>query len=960
MSDMTYLKEAKGLKFCHLNVRSIINKLDQFRLHFESSNIDIITISETWLVEGICSSILQMKGYQLFRWDRTWRQNNLPLPKKGGGLAIYVRKETNFTPKYDISLNCSMQHCEIQRLELCSDVQKNIVVFNVYRPPSGKVDEFLERLELACENEASVTNKELVFLGDYNINYSAKRSPDTKKLVTWQNRLGLSQRIKTTTRASNKSCTLIDLIITNIEHCSASGTIDLHISDHVPVYLIKKKVNLHRTSVPFKGRSYIGYTKELLCDNLTNEIKTKFRNTQDPNECWELMEQFLTKFLDKFCPIKSFRTKENTPAWISHDIITLSKDRDSAWVRAKLSGREEDWAQAKQLRNWANNAIKAAKSDYLNNELKNNKHDPKKFWRNIKEVLPDESSGLINIKNPLTGDSLPKNQQAQVINDFFAGIGQKLAAKFEAEVIPQVENILNEDRLEIGNVCQVEVLKLIESISVNKSSGIDNVSSRVLKDFMVLSNREFTSLFNSIIVTGIFPDKWKIASVTPIPKVPNATNPSDLRPISLLPVPGKLLEKIITTKIENYLEDKGFFSDRQNGFRKRKSTSNAMSIFLDEVISGLNASEICLAAYLDVQKAFDTINHNILLAKLESSGLGRNLCSLLRNYLTNRKQKTRLFDGVSDLLPINIGVPQGSTLGPIMFIIYINDLPDILNHSKSMMYADDTVLYYSHCDRSMVRRRLQSDLNLVEEWCLRNRLSLNVSKTKIMSFMSDHKRKINRDTFRLFMRGKAIEEVENYKYLGVHVDNRLNGDTHYTKLIQTVGLKIRTFGKIRRFLDTSAALTVYKSTILPIIDYCDLYQNLWSAKKLKKLQKLQNWGLRIVYTGAVPKLDEVELHTKAGLTLLKYRRILHLLGLMYHRSKLDKYLDNRNLQTRQFDKIKFKVLNPAVKSAFLTPSYFGPQLWDLLPKDSQVAPTYDIFKFKVKGHIAAGLFNRIK
>ena len=338
--------------------------------------------------------------------------------------------------------------------------------------------------------------------------------------------------------------------------------------------------------------------------------------------------------------------------------------------------------------------------------------------------------------------------------------------------------------------------------------------------------------------------------------------------------------------------------------------------------------------------------------------MGVGLCRLLENYLTNRQQKTKLFGAVSDLKSVNIGVPQGSTVGPLMFIVYINDLPEILNSAKSLMYANDTVLYLSSNCKKEARRKLQSDLVRVEQWCMVNKLSLNVSKTKIMTFMSDHKRKTC-PKFRFYMKGKIIEEVDNYKYLGTHIDNRLNGNAQYTKTLQTMGLKLRTFSRIRRFLTGMAALTVYKSMILPLLDYNDHFQELWNAEKLSKLQKLQNWGLRIVYYDRDPKLDVDEMHSEANIMKLKYRRIHHLVNIMYHRSKHDHYLDKRVMPTRQFAKVKFKVINPVVRKAFKSPNYLGAQLWDMLPLDTQSAPTYNMFKYKVKRHIAAGLYNNI-
>ena len=182
-------------------------------------------------------------------------------------------------------------------------------------------------------------------------------------------------------------------------------------------------------------------------------------------------------------------------------------------------------------------------------------------------------------------------------------------------------------------------------------------------------------------------------------------------------------------------------------------------------------------------------------------------------------------------------------------------------------------------------------------------------------------------------------------------------NTQFSKSLQTLGLKLRTFSRIRRYLDTRAALTVYRATILPLIDYNDHFQMLWSAEKLSRLQKIQNRGLRIVYCNVNPKLDEEGLHNRANLTKLQQRRTLHLLSLMYKRSKLDLYLDKRDIPTRQFDKVKFKVINPVVKKAFKSPNYLGSQLWDKLPRDTQLAPTFNIFKMWVKKHIAAGMFN---
>ena len=934
MIDLTCLKSAKGLKFCHLNVRSLLNKVDQFKLQFGDSEIEVITVSESWLTEEIDSNILTMKNYHLYRVDRTYLNEANIAIKKGGGLLMFVRKDLNFSKGKGIDTVISESDIEVQRLELVSKVQKDILIYNVYRPPGGSVTRCTDVLSELLGKENRLHLKEILVLGDFNINYTSKNNPDTKKLTAWQNKHGLVQKIKGKTRCTKNSSSTIDLMFTNMDHVSESGVVDLHVSDHKPVYLIKEKIKDCRKTTNFRGRSYISYDKNLLSDSLTNSIKSDFRNEKDPNKCWDLMESFLCNFLDKNCPLKTFRTKDCTPAWVTNDLITLAKDRDRMWQQAILSNSEEDWILARRLRNWSNNAVKAAKANYVKNELNINSNDSKKFWRNIKNVLPEKSSGSINIMNKLTGEELPKSMQPQVINDFFANIGNRLDAKFGPVVQPNINVIPNDDELVLEDISQPEVVKLVNTISMYKSSGLENINSRVIKDFMLLAVREVTHLYNCIISTGIFPDKWKIASVTPIPKISNATDPSDLRPISLLPIPGKLLEKFITEKMTKYLERKSYFSKLQFGFRNGKSTSGAFTDLLDNMVEGLNNSEFGIAAYLDFQKAFDTINHSFLLTKLREAGLGAKLMHLLKNYLTNRNQKTKLNGITSTLEEINVGLPQGSTVGPIMFIIYINDLPDVLLNSQAVMYADDTVLFCRNASSKVLRKMLQSDLDLVQQWCTNNRLTLNVKKTKIMSFMSKNKRKSCRP-FKLYMKCTLVEEVETYKYLGTTVDNKLSGECQYGQLTKSLGYKLRTFGKIRTFLTTTAAAIVYKSTILPIIDYNDYYQLLWNVGKVHKLQKYQNWGLRIIYADKQPKLSEDEMHVEARVSTLKVRRIVHLLDLMYDRAKSDHRLDKRDLPTRQFDKIKFKVLAPSVKVAFKCPHYYGAQLWDLLPLETQ-------------------------
>ena len=324
---------------------------DEMRIHFETAGFDVITVSETWLTKDIGSNILELPEYQLFRCDRDHGGDKAGNIKKGGGLLMYVRKELKFTYIHEPKMNKSEESCELQ---LRSPHQKSIVLYNVYRPPNSLIDEFIKVLSDRVEDESEKSNCEIVFLGDFNINFKARASPEKKNLVAWQNKYGLKQLVKSETRCTRSSKTTIDLIFTNMEHCQLAGVIDLHMSDHQPVFVMKKKERDRRGKNDFKGRTYINYNKDLLSDSLTNAVKSNFNEAGDQNECWDRMENVQESFLNKNCLKKVFRTKSNTPVWVTREII-MAKDRDRAWKRAKETNRAEDWEVAKQFRNWANN-----------------------------------------------------------------------------------------------------------------------------------------------------------------------------------------------------------------------------------------------------------------------------------------------------------------------------------------------------------------------------------------------------------------------------------------------------------------------------------------------------------------------------------------------------------------------------------------------------------------------------
>ena len=309
-------------------------------------------------------------------------------------------------------------------------------------------------------------------------------------------------------------------------------------------------------------------------------------------------------------------------------------------------------------------------------------------------------------------------------------------------------------------------------------------------------------LFNCSFKNAKIPQKWKIAKVTPLKKAGNSNDVSNLRPISLLPITSKLIEKIVHNRIYKFLEINNILDNRQGGFRPNHSTCNTTATFIDEIYTAMNNNDIVIATYIDAMKAFDTVNHDILLKKAKKYGLRGDVFEWLKDYLSNRFQCTIANNSTSDTKPVTCGVPQGSVCGPLLlFLIYINDLSKIMDHCKVSLYADDTVLYISHNNLQTALQLLQCDLNKLVEWCTDNKVTINCKKTKycVYGMRSNIKRTKSVDTI-LSLNNNRLDRVSSYKYLGFILDEHLNFNKHVSEICNIVSHKLFLLSKIRRFL----------------------------------------------------------------------------------------------------------------------------------------------------------------
>ena len=927
----------KGFHVAHLNVGSMFGggKMDMLKKQIEFSGVEIFTLSETWLTQSIPDALVSIQTYNVVRLDRSWSDKNNPFNiKKGGGLACYLREGINYSDTKLSNLNCSCADLEMQWISVNIKNVRPLVIVNAYRPPSGDYKKACTLISEAFLRADLKDNTEYYMLGDFNIDFDDKKSPAFKELDFTSRSLGLIQLIPVPTRFYLSNGVIkhsrLDLVFSNSETIQSAKTLDINVSDHLAVMVTRKKTRVKVPKVSFVGRSYKNYVKEDFQESLSSANWREFYRTTDPNKQWEIMEDVILDNIEVMCPLKSFNVRGYREPWITNEAIEAIKDKDRLLAKARRSDKVEDWTRAKRVRNEVGRDLRNLRADYLKQQQEANKSDPKKFWKTVASIITTKNSktGNIWLREGGNGRNVDQEETAGHFNSYFTNVGPNLAQAHNKHWMYYGEEVVNKMGTPFADTDKV--IKLCREINVMKASGLEKLSSRICKDaFLVLSD-QLTHMFNCSLETAIFPDAWKLATVIPLFKGGNREDVNNYRPVSLLPLPGKLLEKIVHENVTSFLETNDFLCHSQGGFRKGFSTVSTIADITDDIFLATNTGNVTLATFIDLRKAFDTVDICILLRKLKFAGIQDSMLAWCKGYLTSRSQCVFANNAKSSFLPITCGVPQGSVLGPLFFLVYINDMINALNTDcKSKLYADDTVIYCSGIDPNAVACRLQSGLNLFTTWCSRNKLTINTKKTKLMVFGSRSRVKKAKNVS-VVMDNDRLRPVPSFKYLGVLLDSTLTYNSHISSLIRTVIHKITLLSKVKKYMTNNVALQIYKSMILPYLDYADVVFDKAFTKDLDKLQRLQNRCLKIC--AGNDRLFGTELaHKNAGVPFLSDRRRAHTLNFMYKRKEKKDLLNRREIRTRAHDAPLFNVLIPRCEAYKRSVGYAGSTLWNDLP-----------------------------
>ena len=671
--------------------------------------------------------------------------------------------------------------------------------------------------------------------------------------ISWQtdylkdiaNTYQFKQLITGHTRITESSATLIDLAFTNkSESIVTSGIEHVGISDHSLIY-IQRKIAIPRKQPKITvTRQYKNYQVAAFKNDLS-KILASLKDTDDPNIMWE---DWRAKFLagaDIHAPYVTRKVRNDYVPWITAEIKRSIHHRDFLKKKAVKTKSKFTHEAYKKARNEVNKLIKHTKATYYMNAFNDCESNPKEMWRKISD-LTNKRAKTTNISEVAEEGVIltDPTEIANSFNKFFSEIGPNLSDKLpNSNYAPESYVKSINDDFHFRTITESEVLKLLSTLKTSKATGHDKISPKLLKDSADIITKSLTQIFNKSILVGKFPDDLKIAIISPIYKTGNKTN---YRPISVLSVVAKIFEAIISHQLSNYLEINGVIVNEQFGFRKKHSTQTALLNVTNKWYLNMDKGYLNGVIFLDLKKAFDCVNHSILLKKLQCYGINGVAYTWFKSYLTDRMQTCKIGQNKSQQHKIRCGVPQGSNLGPLLFLLYINDLPNCLSYTSANMFADDTNITTKGLNVEEIQTRLNYDLEHIHQWLLANKLTLNKDKTEYM-IIGSRQRLSNIEIDPTIELGESkIKRVKHSKTLGIIIDDQLLWKKQVETTVSKVSKGIGMLRRIKSCVPKRTLIKVYNAIILPHFDYCSLVWSNCSEYLLDKLQKRQNRAARII------------------------------------------------------------------------------------------------------------------
>lgn len=889
-----------------LNIRSLNRNFNSFLIVLKrfKTDFDAIILTECWLKNS--PIIPQIEGYNFYHTSKH--------VNKAGGVVVYI-KDVWSPVVHEPTLTDA--DCIVLR------IPNVITILGVYRSPSfSDTNNFIDSMQRIVPMLKSKPCT--LFTGDINININDEHSGSVSTYLCALAELGLKPAVNKPTREN--SC---------IDHVFFLG--DMHvetvvcpssITDH-NIVITGITGTIVKPAPSPRYRLRVDYSS--IADELSNIDWSTLYSISNVTEQTDIFVGIMKKLLDNHSQqMPLSRSKIILKPWMTQGLIRCSKVKDKLHMESKRFPTCNVKAIVfARYRNFYIALIRKVRNHYQSNLLVKTKDNPRKLWNTINEITNrkvtkgSQNLDLLSIKcNP--------EESINMCNAYFASIGETFANEILVKLnytqnqLAQNVNTSNSPSSSffLEPTDREEVNSIICGLKPNTAPGPDGISVQFIKILKNLIAEPLAAIINTSLTTGIVPDDWKFAAVVPIHKGGDTDSPNNFRPISLLPVFSKILERVVNKRLVDYIESNNFLSPNQFGFRKKRSTEDAVKLLTDHIVQNLDDGSACVGVFLDIAKAFDTVSIPILLKRLENIGVRGIALDWFASYLTGRQQCLKIDSRVSSPGKLSFGVPQGSVLGPTLFLIYLNELASLpLKNAKIICYADDTAIIFQEASWSDCFVSVQQGMVKVMGWLSNNLLTLNTSKTKYICFhktmisaplttpdiiISDHDKNVeNADSGTC----NAIQRARTIKYLGVIIDEKLSFRDHIAALSSRTRKIIYVMKQIRDVASADLVKNIYISLCQSVLTYCIQAWGGIATTHLISLERAQRSVIKVMLSRPIRYPTE-KLYKESKLLSIRRLYINASVSATY------KQMLTSNAYQNSLERRTFRAHVPAVKTSF--------------------------------------------
>lgn len=897
----------------------------------------MLAVTESWLDASVADSILHIPGYFIYRRDRGHG--------RGGGVCFYVRDH--------IGIKLIPHTANVEALFLLVHVNRRpLVCFGcVYRPPNSTVA-FWDSLT-ACVDTVTATSAQfpdVVLMGDFNVDVLSNNKTSTRPLTEFCDGQALTNKVFEPTRTPSNTC--LDLLLVPHHLCNslALSSVAVHSADGITDHhLVTASLSGMSSALSTPTHRFITRrppphqaNSVALSTTIAGLLADADPASMSLDDMTTHCSESIRSALDVHCPATSVTrsTKPRPSPWVTPALRKLFHSR-AHWHRASI--RDPSNATLRQkfraARREGTLLNKRLRSEYYLTQFHDTRSSPREHWRVLNNLL-----GRQKIQSPLP-------VATSQLTDHFSRIVQDRPEEGILPCGPSTEHSLSS----FQPILQINVLQALKRVKIHKATGSDGVPPSVLRKCAPAIAPYVTEVFNQSLTSGTFPHIFRHANVCPIFKKGDRADAGNYRPISLLPVLSKLLEKHVHNQLQTHISQFSILPPEQFAYRFQHSCEDLLTHCINAWQRALDRGQVVAIAFLDMSKAFDTVSHRKLLLSLQECGMSSTVLAWFANYLSGRSQTVKPpYGEPGATYPCNRGVPQGSVLGPLLFTIYIRQLPSVVKHATCPLYADDVCAYLSGDNVNSVTTQLQDDVTRIQQYLEERGLTLNLSKTEFMVLRRPNPG-IDTPLPSLKFSGTEVEPTSTARYLGIVIDEQLTFSHQVMQVRARVAAKLMSFRRVRQSLTVRARRAFYTSFVQSVLEYgSNAYVHTLHKKEFDQLVAASKRAQRIVF-GYPPRSPSAPIRKLFSLASIELRFILKLYVFIFrclhgHTSSMFSNLFISRSAASHTDRItrgqtsQSLSLPPArTRYGFFSLSYLGADRWNLLPADVRTLPRMQKF-----------------